>query len=232
MKSEALTSLKILVEQKANTSPTAILDSQWLLDQLIAIEDEIDMFHKPDKTIFDVDADDFEKELQKDVAKKHKGQTELFGEEVMQKVERDIFLQVLDNLWMQHLENMDHLRQGINWISVGQKDPLVEYRRQSQVLFEEMQNGLRHQTIHSLFHAKPVSQDRLDAAVDTELTIAARNSVDNADKVLSTKTRIDDDDFSSNPDDSSATKPKVSQAKKKQKRKSAKKARAKQRKKR
>jgi hypothetical protein len=57
VKSEALTSLKILVEQKANTSPTAILDSQWLLDQLIAIEDEIDTFHKPDKTIFDVDAD-------------------------------------------------------------------------------------------------------------------------------------------------------------------------------
>lgn len=57
MKSEVLTSLKILVEQKANISPTAILDSQWLLDQLVAIEDEISLFNKPDKTIFDVDAD-------------------------------------------------------------------------------------------------------------------------------------------------------------------------------
>jgi preprotein translocase subunit SecA len=192
-----------------------------------------EIFDFDDKTIdklFDVDADKFEEVLQKEVAKRHKEQTELFGEEVMQKVERDIFLQVLDNLWMQHLENMDHLRQGINWMSVGQKDPLVEYRRRSQGLFEEMQKALRHETIHSLFHAKPVSQDRLDSAIDTELTIAAKNSVDNADKVLSTKSVIDEDDFSLSSD-ANSTKPKVSQAKKKQKRKSAKKARAKQRKK-
>jgi preprotein translocase subunit SecA len=192
-----------------------------------------DVFDLEDKTIdklFDIEADKFEKALLKEVSKKHEQQTELFGSEVMQKVERDIFLQVLDNLWMQHLENMDHLRQGINWISVGQKDPLVEYRRQSQKLFEEMQQALRHETVHALFHAKPVSQDRLDAAIDTELTRAAKGSVENADKVLSLDSRIDDDDFSVSVDGSSATKPKVSGVKKKQKRKTARKARAKQRK--
>ena len=46
----------------------------------------------------------------------------------MRKVERDVYLQILDNLWMQHLENMHHLREGITWMSVGQRDPLVEYR--------------------------------------------------------------------------------------------------------
>jgi preprotein translocase subunit SecA len=192
-----------------------------------------DTFDLEDKTIdklFDIDADKFEKELLREVNKKHEEQTELFTEEVMQKVERDIFLQVLDNLWMQHLENMDHLRQGINWMSVGQKDPLVEYRRRSQGLFEEMQQALRHETIVSLFHARPVSQDRLNSATETELTIAAKSSVENADKILSLDNKIDDDDFSL--DSTSATKPKVSTAKKKQKRKSAKKARAKQRKKR
>jgi preprotein translocase subunit SecA len=194
-----------------------------------------DIFDLDDKTIdklFDVEADKFEKALAKEVGKKHAQQTELFTEEVMQKVERDIFLQVLDNLWMQHLENMDHLRQGINWMSVGQKDPLVEYRRKSQGMFEEMQAALRHDTIHSLFHAKPVSQDRLDASIETELTLAAKSSVDNADKVLSADSRIDDDDFSNSYDQASPTKPKISHEKKKQKRKTAKKARAKQRKKR
>lgn len=194
-----------------------------------------DIFDLEDSTIdklFDVEADKFEKALTKEVNKKHAKQTELFTEEVMQKVERDIFLQVLDNLWMQHLESMDHLRQGINWISVGQRDPLVEYRRQSQAMFEEMQQQLRHDTIHSLFHAKPVSQDRLDSAIDTDLTLAAKSSVDNADKVLNMESRIDDDDFSSSLESGSATKAKVSFAKKKQKRKTAKKARAKQRKKR
>jgi preprotein translocase subunit SecA len=196
-----------------------------------SMHEEFDLEDKTIDKLFDVEAEKFEKALLKEVNNKHEEQTELFSTEVMQKVERDIFLQVLDNLWMQHLENMDHLRQGINWISVGQKDPLVEYRRQSQMLFEEMQQALRHETVHSLFHARPVAQDRLDASVETELTRAARSSVDNADKVLSID-RIDDDDFNVSPSSGSSTKPRVSQTKKKQKRKSSRQARAKQRKKR
>ncbi len=191
-----------------------------------------ELFDFDDNTIdklFDVEAEKFEKALTKEVLKRHVEQTDLFGEEVMQKVERDIFLQVLDNLWMQHLENMDHLRQGINWISVGQRDPLVEYRRQAQVLFEAMQQDLRHDTIRALFHARPVSQDRLDDSVETELTKAAKSSVDNADKVLSMDSKIDDDDFKL-ASDTSATKSKPSKSHKKQKRKAAKKARSKQRK--
>ncbi len=195
-----------------------------------------EIFDFGDRTIdklFDVEADKFEKALVKEVMKRHEEQTELFTPEVMQKVERDIFLQVLDNIWMQHLENMDHLRQGINWISVGQKDPLVEYRRQSQKLFEEMQHQLRHDTVHSLFHARPVSQDRLDSSVETELTRAAKSSVDNADKVLSLDNKIDEDDFNVvSVDAGSPTKAKVSHVKKKQKRKTSRQARAKQRKKR
>ena len=58
--------------------------------------------------------------------------------EVMRKVEREVYLQVLDTLWMQHLENMQHLREGIHWRSVGQRDPLVEYRSESQKLFESL----------------------------------------------------------------------------------------------
>ena len=195
------------------------------------LKDVFDLENKTIDKLFELEAEKFEKALLEEVNKKHEEQTELFTKKVMQKVERDIFLQILDNLWMQHLENMDHLRQGINWMSVGQKDPLVEYRRQSQMLFEEMQQQLRHDTIHSLFHAKPVSAGQLESSIETDLTLAAKGSVDNADKVLSTDSRIDDDDFSSVLDSSNATKPKVSFEKKKQKRKSAKKARAKQRKK-
>jgi preprotein translocase subunit SecA len=193
------------------------------------------IFDLEDKTIdklFNLEAEKFEAGLLKEVLRRHEGQTELFTKEVMQKVERDIFLQVLDNLWMQHLENMDHLRQGINWISVGQRDPLVEYRRQSQKMFEEMQQQLRHDTIHALFHARPVSQDRLDDSVETELTRAARTSVENADKILSLDNKIDDDDFNSAVSTIGTTKPKVDLYKKKQKRKAAKKVRAQQRKKR
>jgi len=191
-----------------------------------------DIFDFDDRTIdslFEVEAEKFEKALAEKALHKHGEQTELFTEDIMNKVERDIFLQVLDNLWMQHLESMDHLRQGINWMSVGQRDPLVEYRRQAQLLFEDMQSSLRHDTIRALFHARPVSQDKLDSSIETELTRAARSSVDNADKVRSGEAQIDDDDFTLQGDPS-PTKAKVSAVKKKQKRKAAKKVRAKQRK--
>ncbi len=180
--------------------------------------------------LFDIEAEKFEKELLKEVNKKHEEQTELFGKEVMQKVERDIFLQVLDNLWMQHLESMDHLRQGINWISIGQRDPLVEYRRQSQHMFELMQHQLRHDTIKALYHAKPVSQDTLDRATETELTRAARSSVDNADRIINIE-EFGEEDFGNerSVDSGSATKPKVSHSKKRKSRKAARQNRVKSR---
>jgi preprotein translocase subunit SecA len=114
---------------------------------------------------------------------------------MLHKVERDIYLQVLDNLWMQHLENMDHLREGIHWMSVGQQDPLVEYRRRGQVLFDELQNSLRHDVLMHLYHAEPISQEDLDRAIDTELTRAARSSVSNASQITTAETEFEAEDF-------------------------------------
>lgn len=146
-----------------------------------------EVFPFDDKTLdklFDTPAQEFEKVLSREVKKLYVEQEERFGPEVLRKIERDVYLQTLDNYWMQHLETMEHLREGIRWIAVGQRDPLVEYRRQSQRIFEEMQVNLRHDVIRSLFHARPIDESQLDRAVETELTLAARNSVDNADKIL------------------------------------------------
>jgi len=157
-----------------------------------------DVFSLDDDVIdklFDIDSEKFSKELEKEVLKRYAIQREEFGSDVMEKVERDIYLQIMDNLWMQHLENMDHLRQGIHWISVGQRDPLVEYRRQSKIMFEEMQNVLRHDVVRSLFHARPVVNDHIDDPIETELTRAARASVDNADRIIEADESFDEDDF-------------------------------------
>jgi preprotein translocase subunit SecA len=131
--------------------------------------------------LFDADSDKFGKVLHQEAMELYEARETAFTPEVMRKVERDIYLQILDNLWMQHLENMDHLREGIHWISVGQRDPLVEYRRQSQRLFEEMQVTLRHDVTRALFHAEPID---VDEPIETELTRAARKSVDNADTII------------------------------------------------
>lgn len=101
------------------------------------------------------------------------------GTEVMRQLEREIYLQVLDTLWMQHLENMQHLREGIHWRSVGQRDPLVEYRQESQRLFDQLQATKREEIVRAIFHVtKSDVASAQDESFDTELTRAAEHSVE------------------------------------------------------
>ncbi len=167
--------------------------------------------------LFDSEADKFMHVLQTEATELYDARETAFTTLVMRKVERDIYLQVLDNLWMQHLENMDHLREGIHWMSVGQQDPLVEYRRRGQLLFEDMQNSLRHDVLVHLFHAQPVSQEDLDRAIDTELTRAARGSVDNASQITAAETEFDAADFSDKRTAQAAGKKKTVERKKSRK---------------
>jgi preprotein translocase subunit SecA len=147
--------------------------------------------------IFAAGTDKVKQILLEEAKEFYKGREAAFGEEVMRKVERDIYLQILDNLWMQHLENMDHLREGIHWMSVGQRDPLVEYRRRGQLIFEEMQQALRHEVVRALFHAEPIAAEDLERPTETELTRAARNSISNAGEVLEGEAQFDEEDFES-----------------------------------
>ena len=144
--------------------------------------------------LFDSPADKVEQVMVTEAKELYAARESAFGKEILRKIERDVYLQILDNLWMQHLENMEHLREGIHWMSVGQRDPLVEYRRQGQLLFDEMQANLRHEILRILFHAEPVAEEALDRPAETELTRAARKSVNNADQIT-TGRDIGDDDF-------------------------------------
>ena len=98
---------------------------------------------------------------------RYEGTEEKFGAETMRKVEREVYLKVLDTLWMQHLENMQHLREGIHWRSVGQRDPLVEYRSESQKLFDGLQRNLREEVLRILLTITP-SEAAADNAMDGE----------------------------------------------------------------
>jgi preprotein translocase subunit SecA len=145
--------------------------------------------------IFAGNAAKFSPELKKEALELYEGREAAFTPEIMRKIERDVYLQVLDNLWMQHLENMDHLREGIHWISVGQQDPLVEYRRQGQQIFEEMQRQLKHDIVITLMHAEPIDPSKIDAPIETDLTRAAQHSVDNVDEVSEADQDFEQSDF-------------------------------------
>lgn len=105
-----------------------------------------------------------------------------FGADIMRKVEREVYLKVLDALWMQHLENMQHLREGIHWRSVGQRDPLVEYRAESQKLFDGLQRNLREEVLRILLSitvAEARAQDVVDGEeYDSELTKMAESATE------------------------------------------------------
>jgi preprotein translocase subunit SecA len=199
--------IKIMIEDEARTLATSSLVTT---DQFEDALKEIFPFEESTlDRLFDSDADKFVKVLKTEALELYAGREAAFTTDIMHKVERDIYLQVLDNLWMQHLENMDHLREGIHWMSVGQQDPLVEYRRRGQMLFEDMQNTLRHDVLMHLFHAQPISEEELERATETDLTRAARGSVDNAAQILTAETEFKSGDFK---DKKAEQKPKKKQA--------------------
>ncbi|HEV7951869.1 MAG TPA: preprotein translocase subunit SecA, partial [Candidatus Saccharimonadales bacterium] len=122
-------------------------------------------------------------------------ETEL-GADVLRKVEREVYMQVLDTLWMQHLENMQHLRDGIHWRSVGQRDPLVEYRSESQKLFDSLQATLRDEVIRAVMHVHVhdvVAQEKEDH--ETELTRLAEHAVEKGVNEVTGGEQGRDDDF-------------------------------------
>ncbi|MBR6168699.1 preprotein translocase subunit SecA [Candidatus Saccharibacteria bacterium] len=119
-----------------------------------------------------------------------------FGEETMRKIEREVYLNVLDTLWMQHLENMQHLREGIHWRSVGQRDPLVEYRAESQKLFDGLQRSLREEVMHILLSIKPQEVAEVsDDKYETELTKMADSATEKGVNEISAGEKNLDSEF-------------------------------------
>lgn len=168
-------------------------------------------FDKEFKSVFDIDDDVIAeiglKRKEKDRAKlaltavkeAYKAKEDEFSEDTMRKIEREVYLKVLDGLWMQHLENMQHLREGIHWRSVGQRDPLVEYRSEAQKLFDGLQRNLREEVLKIILGLTP--QEAAEAGVtdgeeyESELTKMVEPSVEKGVNEISAGEKNLDDEF-------------------------------------
>jgi preprotein translocase subunit SecA len=71
---------------------------------------------------------------------------------IMDEAEKWVMLETIDQAWKQHMLNLDHLKEGINLRSWGQKNPLIEYKREAFAMFEEMMQQIRWEIIHRIFH--------------------------------------------------------------------------------
>ena len=115
-------------------------------------------------------ADEFTEEL----CKAYEAKAEEVGVERMRYAERMIMLQLLDQQWKDHLLSMDHLKEGIGLRGYGQKDPLVEYKKESFHIFQQMMETLKEQTLKVLFHlsfSNPEAEQAADSGLADQVPV-------------------------------------------------------------
>jgi preprotein translocase subunit SecA len=95
-------------------------------------------------------------------ARKHyEVRAETFGGEEFSRLEKFLLLDTVDRQWKDHLLALDHLREGIGLRAYGQRNPLVEYKRESFALFEDMWERIEDHVVKFLYHAEPVEEMQL-----------------------------------------------------------------------
>jgi preprotein translocase subunit SecA len=109
-----------------------------------------------------------------------------FGPESMNLVERFTYINALDRLWIEHLEAMDSLRNGIGLRAIGQRDPLVEYKREGFRMFKQLLGLLQAEVATTIFKVSiSHNHDHMEAPIETALTRAA--------ELATTSAPLDDD---------------------------------------
>ena len=99
-----------------------------------------------------------------------------FGEDVFRNLLRRLTLQMIDNLWVEHLEVMSYTRSSVNLRAYGQRDPLIEYRKEGMRLFKEMQQALINRIIEILPKLQPVVVEREEAEMKHQSEIAQNSA--------------------------------------------------------
>ncbi|MCI8341968.1 MAG: preprotein translocase subunit SecA [Firmicutes bacterium] len=112
---------------------------------------------------------------------------EIGSEERMREIERVIMLRVIDSKWMDHIDDMDRMRQGIGLQAYGQRDPLIEYKYVSYDMFEELSFNIQQETVRGLYHVRVVSEPKRE-------DIAPKQMFTNKDDTLTNKPKVRKDE--------------------------------------
>jgi preprotein translocase subunit SecA len=97
------------------------------------------------------------------ILQKYETKEALIPMEILRRVERDIMLQIVDAQWKDHLYSLDHLKEGIGLRGYGQRDPLVEYKKESFALFTAMKDRVEEEIVRYLWRLTPVANDPSEA---------------------------------------------------------------------
>ena len=148
------------------------LTAQYLMEGVAPEDWDVDTYAAEIQNIYAVDpavdagvdfdemsALEIEDAIWKKASENYEEKEKLAGEESLRAYERYIMLNIIDSQWKDHLLSIDHLKQGIGLVGYGQKDPLVEYKKQSFEMFQEMLDRIDVNTTKALFNLEIVVKD-------------------------------------------------------------------------
>ena len=124
--------------------------------------------------------------LQQAALDKYTAKEEDIGSEDLRELERVVMLKVVDQKWMDHIDAMDELKDGIGLRAYGQQDPVVKYRIEGMDMFEEMVLDIKHDVVKMLMNLRKQEEvKREEAAKITGAALQALNSLDNGEQMKS-----------------------------------------------
>jgi preprotein translocase subunit SecA len=129
---------------------------QWDLDALRREVQRVYAIPENAVDFSDKTADEIREALWAAVLASYDDKEKLVGADVLRRVERDIMLQIVDAQWKDHLYSLDHLKEGIGLRGYGQRDPLVEYKKESFALFQAMKERVDEEIVRYLWWLRPI----------------------------------------------------------------------------
>ena len=147
--------VKHIIKQELNQyANEKLYPEEWQLDELIKDAEKI--YAPPGELkqseLEKLSRDELKEALESMAESSYRKREEVFGEQVMRELEKVVMLRVVDNKWMEHLDHMDMLREGINLRAYGQRNPLVEYKIEALTMFEEMEASIQDQIAALMYH--------------------------------------------------------------------------------
>jgi len=146
--------------------PPQSMPEQWdvggletQLQSEMSIDLPVQAWLEEDKKLFE---DNLRQKILDEIVAAYRAKEEVAGAESMRKFEKQVFLQVLDTLWKEHLSNMDHLRRGIHLRGYAQKNPKQEFKREAFSMFETMLETMKRDVARVLCHVRVQSREELE----------------------------------------------------------------------
>jgi preprotein translocase subunit SecA len=137
---------------------------EWDLDALNREVTRVFGLDTGDFDFADQTSDEIRDTLWTKISESYDQKEKLVGREVLQRVERDIMLQIVDAQWKDHLYSLDHLKEGIGLRGYGQRDPLIEYKKESFALFQAMKERVDEEIVRYLWWLRPILNEEAPIA--------------------------------------------------------------------